>query len=322
VRLALGSLEGGSLRPEEAMSGTHGRIFISYRHDDTAFAAGRLSDRLEERFPDASVFMDVDTIEPGADFTTSIRDAISDCDVLIAVIGSKWLTIEDERGSRRIDDPNDFLTLEIATALDRGVTVIPIPQSLSGLARRNAVRLGHATFRIDIERILPAVDQALNASFPTDQPSSASEVPPPGPEHAQPPVLPGNARGASVLLPTNGPSGESPKRRKSSGFPIRRMVGWCLLSLISFWASGSIANGLHYSGHSIGPGLVCLGVSALIAFYLYRLIINERKALDEDGFSQDDPVRKSTSSRHVRLVAIVCVGSATIIGALAGVTIR
>jgi hypothetical protein len=85
------------------------RIFISYRRDDARHIAGRLCDRLEERFPGAHVFMDVDTIEPGADFVASIQEAVTRCDVLIAVIGRGWLTLEDGAGHRRIDRPDDYV---------------------------------------------------------------------------------------------------------------------------------------------------------------------------------------------------------------------
>jgi hypothetical protein len=57
--------------------------------------------------------MDVDTIEPGADFTTAIAREVSSCDVLIALIGPAWSTIADTQGRRRLDDPDDFVVLEI-----------------------------------------------------------------------------------------------------------------------------------------------------------------------------------------------------------------
>ena len=94
------------------------KIFISYRRDDTGGHAGRLRDRLIQRFGDANVFRDLDRIAAGANFISSIQEAVGECDVFLALIGKQWLTIADERG-RRLDDESDFVRLEIATALQR-----------------------------------------------------------------------------------------------------------------------------------------------------------------------------------------------------------
>ena len=77
-----------------------GRIFISYRRQETGDLAGRLYDRLEDRFGEARVFMDVDTIELGVDFTEVITRAVGTCEVLLAVIGPHWLTATDQDGHR------------------------------------------------------------------------------------------------------------------------------------------------------------------------------------------------------------------------------
>jgi TIR domain len=79
-----------------------GRIFVSYRRQDTGHLAGRLYDRLADRFGQGQVFMDVDTIEPGVDFAEEITRAVAACKVLVAVIGLGWLTATDERGRRRL----------------------------------------------------------------------------------------------------------------------------------------------------------------------------------------------------------------------------
>ena len=100
-----------------------GRIFISYRRSDTPHVAGRLFDRLVARFGAGNVFIDVDTIEPGLDFTDAIADAVGACDVLLALIGSNWLDAADDRGHRRLDDPDDLVVVEVATALQRQIRV-------------------------------------------------------------------------------------------------------------------------------------------------------------------------------------------------------
>ena len=101
-------------------------IFISYRRDDTEGEAGRLFDDLTREFGSNSVFMDVAGIRPGVDFVQAIEQNVADCGVLLAIIGPVWATITSASGQRRLDDPNDFVALEIASALKREVPVIPV----------------------------------------------------------------------------------------------------------------------------------------------------------------------------------------------------
>ena len=98
-------------------------IFISYRRDDSSGHAGRLADRLVEHFGRNRIFVDTDTIEPGEDFVTAIERAVGSCEILVAVIGRHWLSAG---GTGRLNDPNDFVRLEIATALRRDIRVIPV----------------------------------------------------------------------------------------------------------------------------------------------------------------------------------------------------
>src|SRR6266566_9099778 len=101
-----------------------GRIFISYRREETAYPAGWLFDRLADRFGGGQVFKEVDSIQLGDDFVEVITTAVGSCDVLLALIGDEWLTVTDEDGRRRLDSPEDFVRLEIETALTRNVLVI------------------------------------------------------------------------------------------------------------------------------------------------------------------------------------------------------
>lgn len=100
-------------------------IFISYRREDAAGDAGRLYDRLSEHFGRDRVFRDIDTIQPGGRFSRVIDEQLARCNVLIALIGRRWLSEADTEGRPRLEDPDDFVRLEIATALRRDVTVIP-----------------------------------------------------------------------------------------------------------------------------------------------------------------------------------------------------
>ena len=88
-----------------------GRIFISYRRSEADFPAGWLYDHLVAQFGRDQVFKDVDSIEPGDDFAEVIADAVGSCDVLLVLIGDRWLTITDEDGKRRLDDPSDLIRL-------------------------------------------------------------------------------------------------------------------------------------------------------------------------------------------------------------------
>jgi hypothetical protein len=159
---------------EEPTADQAGSVFISYRREETQGMAGRLADRLVDRLGDARVFMDVEGIRPGFDFAQEIDQAVSSCSVLLAIIGRRWTTVTDEQGRRRLDDPNDFVLLEIATALRRNILVIPIfvdgaavpgvsdlPAPIKELARRHGSRVDHETFRSDVDSLLRAVELAL-----------------------------------------------------------------------------------------------------------------------------------------------------------------
>ena len=154
-----------------------GRIFISYRRADSAGYAGRIYDRLTAHFGEDAVFMDVDTIEAGLDFVEVLQNAVQSCDVLVALIGRSWLNIKDETGKRRLDNPEDFVRIEIAAALDRDIRVIPVlvdgvpmprstelPDNLKPLARRNALQVNHHSFNADAHRLISQLELALKAA--------------------------------------------------------------------------------------------------------------------------------------------------------------
>ena len=151
-----------------------GQIFISYRREDSSAWAGRLSDNLSIRFPSNQIFMDVDSVGLGEDFLKKIEETVGSCDVLIAVIGKGWLSSLDQEGQRRLDNPDDVVRIEIATALKRDILVIPVfvdgasmpqsrdlPDDLKALIRRNALPLSHGSFRTDSERLASAVERVL-----------------------------------------------------------------------------------------------------------------------------------------------------------------
>src|SRR5437899_4836305 len=101
------------------------RIFINYRRADSTATAGRLHDRLAQTFGRNNLFMDVDHIPAGVDFVDYLNSQVAACDVFLAVIGPNWLNAKDDRGRRRFENPDDFVTIEIAAALARNIRFIP-----------------------------------------------------------------------------------------------------------------------------------------------------------------------------------------------------
>ena len=151
-----------------------GKIFINYRREDSIGMAGRLHDRLERTFGRANLFMDVDHIPAGIDFVAHLNREVAACDVILVLIGPNWLTVKNESGGRRLDDPEDFVAIEIAAALARDIRVIPVlvdgarvpkaselPDSLKPLARRHAVDIRHTHFGHDAEALVARMREAL-----------------------------------------------------------------------------------------------------------------------------------------------------------------
>src|SRR5262249_33151540 len=156
-----------------------GKIFINYRRDDSPGTAGRLHDRLAQTFGRNNLFMDVDHIPAGVDFTEYLHNQVAACDVFLAVIGPDWLDAKDDSGHRRFDNPDDFVTIEIAAALARNIRVIPVlvdgartpkadklPDSIRPLVRRNAVELRNTHFGRDAEALTNKVREALQDKRP------------------------------------------------------------------------------------------------------------------------------------------------------------
>jgi len=149
-------------------------IFICYRRQDTIAYAGRLYDRLVTHFGLGRVFMDINRLEPGTDFVKGLKQAVASCSVLIAVIGKQWLTAKDERGWSRLDDPEDFVRLEIAAALEHNLRVIPLlvaggqmplsremPAALKKLTQRQALEIRDTSFHPDISRLINTLEKAI-----------------------------------------------------------------------------------------------------------------------------------------------------------------
>jgi hypothetical protein len=165
-----------------------GKIFINYRRGDDSGYAGRLYDRLQDKFEPQQIFMDVDSIAPGLDFVRELNERVAESDVLLAVIGKDWIDARNAAGGRRLDDPDDFVRIEIAAALSQDKRVIPVlvggaqmprpeelPEPLRPLARRNAVRLTYERFRADTQGLVKALQQAFEEVEALEKSKAESE---------------------------------------------------------------------------------------------------------------------------------------------------
>ncbi|MEO8312760.1 MAG: toll/interleukin-1 receptor domain-containing protein [Caldimonas sp.] len=167
---------------------TGAQIFISYRRDDAAGYARAAYDELVRHFSEQRVFIDVDDIVAGQSFTDAIRRAVGDSKVLLVLIGKRWLGERDD-GSSKISEPGDFVAMEVAAGLAKGMRVIPLlldgttmptpaqlPESLRALSERNALELGNTRFAADMDRLVRVLRDALGE--PPSPPVPARSSPP------------------------------------------------------------------------------------------------------------------------------------------------
>lgn len=147
------------------------RVFVSYRRGDAAGHAGRLHDELVQRLGPGSVFQDVASIAPGERFLDTIDRSIGQCDVVLAVIGRRWLEAEPGTGRRRLDDPQDVVRRELEAALRTGRRLVPVlvdratlpdpaelPSELRALLDRNAIELRDEAWGADLQRLAAALE--------------------------------------------------------------------------------------------------------------------------------------------------------------------
>ena len=151
-------------------------IFVSYRRDDSRDVAGRLVDRLRQVYSEDQLFLDIDGIPAGANFESVLDERLKACDVLLAVIGPRWLSAQDAGGARRLDSPEDYVRREIAAALDRDdVRVIPLlvsgaampraaelPEDLRRLATRQSFQLRYERFNADANDLIAQIAKVVS----------------------------------------------------------------------------------------------------------------------------------------------------------------
>jgi hypothetical protein len=170
------------------------KVFISYRRDDAKWQAREIYRSLLQVLPRDHVFMDIDTIPMGADYIAVLEAWVDQCDILLALIGPGWVDATDPKtGRRRLDNPNDFVRIEIRKGLARGIPVVPVlldgaqlpdagrlPQELHRLLRYNAAFIEHRTVDADVDRLIRGLPLQGSVSTP-----AATGPSPPGPELAQ-----------------------------------------------------------------------------------------------------------------------------------------
>jgi formylglycine-generating enzyme required for sulfatase activity len=154
-------------------------IFISYRRQESTKDARSLYERLRAEFGHDQVFIDLEGLDYGVDFVESLDAQLQDCRVLLALVGPHWLTAQDGQGRRRLDDPNDFVRIEVRTALERGIRVVPVlvdrapmpgmadlPEDLHKLVRLQALELDFRRFDVDVGRLVRVIGGILRPGVP------------------------------------------------------------------------------------------------------------------------------------------------------------
>lgn len=139
-------------RPARPAKRVRRTLFLSYRREDSRTITGRIRDRLTGHFGNGAVFRDVDSIPAGMDFREKIRETIDEADVLVAIVGPRWLEVRNPQGERRLDQAEDFVRLEIESAMAQLIPVMPVlvdnasmpradqlPESIAQFAYRNAL---------------------------------------------------------------------------------------------------------------------------------------------------------------------------------------
>jgi TIR domain len=249
------------------------KIFISYRREDSAGFAGRVHDRLEPAFGRDNLFMDVDAVPLGVNFIKVLRDAVGKCDVLLALIGPDWLDVRNDAGERRLDIPTDFVRIEIAAALTRGIRVVPVlldgarmprgeqlPGDLEELSLRNGLSVRHASFHADMGRLISGIragqTRGNGATSTTDGEIRLSETP----------NIRTDDRGTGSLGEQRDPAGGMrPSIGRELVYLVGGTVGGMIVGFFTVLGEGAIFPSI-FSAASPREGGILIGVPTGIAF--------------------------------------------------------
>lgn len=253
------------------------RVFVNYRRSDASAHANLLYDWIRERYGEDRVFKDVDSIAPGLDFVEAIESAIDSSEVMLVVIGKGWVV--DASGRRRLEDVDDYVRMEVATALHRNIRVIPVlvegaempsvadlPEPLAPLTRRHAFELNNARSRADRDELLRRLETILG-----------------------PPAANVNGNGNGVPAAAARPPATVPEPKavapvesaKPEAKPVKSLVKWGWIvtgaSLIFFpLAAVSVILGAlaisRSNGQRTGMGMAIIVTSILIALFSIRYV--------------------------------------------------
>ena len=320
-----------SVEAGRAPSATSQKVFICYRREETAPYAGRLYDAMVSRFGEDNVFMDVD-MAPGVDFEQRITEVVSGCVALLIVMGPHWAdTTEGEMG-RRIDNPGDFVRLEVETGLHRpDVTPIPVlvngarmprredlPAEIRGIARRNAIELSNGRWSYDVGRLMDALKELLPDVQPVGGPA-------PGPVQAPSEPIPLGWRivlegmllagGTAVagrlvgqLLPSGGEAKDSETGREVAehvgSIVLRRTETLALIgAVLAIWLARRIwrTNPIRH----LARGILTGGLAGLLGGLIWGLAVYL-------------PVDKLTFSEKANIELVAIAVSGGILGSLIG----
>ena len=177
------------------------KIFVSYRRQDSPYVAQALKDRLEQQFGQHSVFLDIDNIPIGVDFREHIDLAVRQCDVMLVLIGDRWLSVTPGNERNRLFDPQDFVRAEIEAALRRTIRIVPLladnarmpttadlPSSIQDLIYRNSAELrAGRDFNSQMTRLIEGLAQLFKAAEDSSLPTTPASI-----------TVPGRSDGATV----------------------------------------------------------------------------------------------------------------------------
>jgi hypothetical protein len=248
-----------------------GSIFINYRRNDSQTYANSLYDWLSEQYGDDNVFKDVETIEPGLRWEEAIDRAVGAADVMLVVIGPRWLA--DSDGRRRIDEPRDFVRREIEKALERNIRVIPVlvggakepsaeelPEPLRDLIEYQSFTLNDERMRADRFELLRRLDRIVGRDG--------------GPQEARAePVVAAPAPAPAVAAPPPAPTAPAPTAEKEDRSGSASTWGWVLTGvsvLIPFAAIAAVVFGglviSRSNGRRTGTGVAIIIAAIVVGF--------------------------------------------------------
>jgi Sulfatase-modifying factor enzyme 1/TIR domain len=165
------------------------KVFISYRRDDAKWQAREIYRALKQVLPSDHVFMDIDSIPVGVDFVEFLEGWVDQCDIMLALIGAGWAQgIDPKTGRRRLENPDDFVRIEVRKGLSRGIPVVPVmldgttipdpgqlPDDLQRLIRRNAEFIDHRTVETDVERLIKKLRLTGQSAQPVPSKSTVDD---------------------------------------------------------------------------------------------------------------------------------------------------